>query len=546
MQRTERPRAWRLALLPVAAVAGIGWAATAIHARATQAGQGQPSTSWTDAAAVSQAQALGLDYVPGDVIFKFKNNTPTVSQQRALTAIRSRPRLADVRWTHDVGYLHDATQPDARVLAQQLAEQSEIEFASPNYIRHLTPLATRVVSPMKLGTGPSTAAGPGSPVGRAAAPTGGSAVPAVANFTPNDPDYAQLQWDLPLIQMPGAWGINPGGSSSITVAVLDTGITSVNQTLTTPLWNGSAFVSTAIPFAKSPDLSGSRLVNPLDLVFSNNNNVLDMDGHSTHVASTIGEDTNNNLGLAGMAFNVKLMPIKVCTGYWETMIQLGQAGTPGFASPDAGGCPDIAIIAGMHAAADAGAKVINLSLGGSEPDAGLQAAMVYAVGKGTFVAVAMGNDFENGNPTEYPAFYAAQIDGAMSVASVSVTSAHASYSSSGSYCEIAAPGGDGPESALNSFVWQVTLDFDTSLPTLVAPRFDEYLEIGMSGTSMATPHVAGLAALIMSQYPQISPASVEALIESTALDLGSPGRDPLFGFGLIQARAALFGKGLAK
>jgi subtilisin family serine protease len=530
MRRTERLRVWRLAVLPVAAAAGIGWAATAMSARATQAPQTRTPTAWIDAVSVAQAQARGLDYVPGDVIFKFKTNTPTVFQQRALAAIRSRPRLTDVRWSHDVGYLHDATQPDARVLAQQLAEQSEVEFASPNYIRHLTPLATR-------------AAGPGSPVARAGAPT--RAVPAAASFTPNDPDFGR-QWDLPLIQMPDAWGLNPGGSASITVAVIDTGITSVNQTLTAPLWNGSAFVSTAIPFAKSPDLSASRLVNPLDLVFSPNNNVLDMDGHSTHVASTIGEDTNNNFALAGMAFNVKIMPIKVCTGYWETMIQLGQAGTPGFASPDAGGCPDIAIIAALHAAADAGAKVINLSLGGSEPDAGLQAAMVYAVSKGAFVAVAMGNDFGNGNPTEFPAFYAAQIDGAMSVASVSASMAHASYSSSGSYCEIAAPGGDGPDSANNSFVWQVTLDFDTSLTTLLAPRFDKYLEIGMAGTSMATPHVAGLAALIMSQYPHISPAAVEALIESTAVDLGSPGRDSLFGFGLIQARAALFGKGLAK
>jgi serine protease len=539
MLRTERPHAWRLALWSLAACAGVGWVAASKPARAAQAGPTQPATAWTDAAAVSQAQALGLDYVPGDVIFKFKNNTPPVFQQRALSAIRSRPRLADVRWSHDVGYLHDATQPDARVLAQQLAEQSEVEFASPNYIRHLTPRAHRVAAPTPLGLAPTGAAVPGKAVSRALAP-------ASATFTPNDPDYAFLQWNLPLIQMPGAWGINPGGSASITVAVLDTGITSVNQTLTVPLWNGSAFVNTAIPFAKSPDLSASRIVNPLDLVFSSNNNVLDMDGHSTHVASTIGEDTNNGLGLAGIAFNVKLMPIKVCTGYWETMIQRGQAGTPGFASPDAGGCPDIAIIAGLHAAADAGAKVINLSLGGSEADPGLQAAIIYAVGKGAFVAVAMGNDFANGNPTEFPAFYAASISGAMSVAAVSATMAHASYSSSGTYCEIAAPGGDGPDSADNSFVWQVTLDFDTSLTTLVAPRFDEYLEIGMNGTSMATPHVAGLAALIMSQYPNITPAAVEALIESTAMDLGASGRDPLFGFGLIQARAALFGKGIAK
>jgi serine protease len=403
-----------------------------------------------------------------------------------------------------------------------------VEYAHPNYIRTTGPVAQALASSLEGGT-------PGS-----------GSVPAVSGqpFTPNDPDFSLLQWNFPLVGIPGAWGINQGGSSSITVAVIDTGVTSAPLTLTTPLWNGSAFVSTAIPFAGSPDLSASRIVNPHDFVFNTTTNVvLDMDGHATHVSSTIGEDTNNLLALAGIAFNVQIMPIKVCSGYWESMIQRGIAGTPGFTNIKTAGCPDSAIIAGIELAAQSGVKVINLSLGGSQPEPGLQTAIQDAVNAGAFVAISMGNAFATGNPIEYPAFYAASIDGAMSVAAVTSTMTHASYSSSGSYCEIAAPGGDGPSSALTSFVWQGTLNFNDQSQLLVAPRFDRYAEVGYEGTSMAAPHVAGLAALIMSQYPGIKPAQVEALIKRTAMDLGDK---TLFGSGLIQARAALFGFGIAK
>jgi serine protease len=155
----------------------------------------------------------------------------------------------------------------------------------------------------------------------------------------------------------------------------------------------------------------------------------------------------------------------------------------------------------------------------------------------------MGNDFANGNPAEFPASYAAGIDGAMSVAAVTSTMGHASYSSSGSYCEIAAPGGDGPDGVVTTFIWQVTLNFNDQNPALLVPRFDRYAEIGYTGTSMATAHVSGVAALIMSEYPNITPAAVEALIKQTATNLGSSTE---FGSGLIQARAALFGLGIAK
>jgi serine protease len=528
-------------VIAAAAVAVVSFTPS-LHARGQGETRGQAQTLQTVTSAQAQALQLavaqGLDYVPGEVVFKFRKGTLQAQQQRALMAIRSRPRLGDVQWSHEIGLIHDDTQPDARVLAQQLKEQGEIEYAEPNYIRHVAPVAREMRDSLR-----SLASG---------AP---AAAPAPSAFSPNDPEFSD-QWNFPLAGIPAAWAVNPGGSSSVIVAVIDTGMTVASMTSTVPLWTGSSFVNTPLAFAKSPDFTASRFASPRDLVFTPDNTVLDLDGHGTHVSSTIAEDTNNGVGLAGIAFNVKLMPIKVCLGYWETMIQRGQAGTPGFAPGFANGgvqCPSTAVSTGIQLAADLGARVINVSLGGEQPSLSEQTAIQYAVNKGAFVAIAMGNSFAKGspsNPTEYPAFYAAGIDGAMSVAAVTSTKAHASYSSSGSYCEIAAPGGDVDASnpdTTTQYVWQATLFFPDQDPTLTTtPRFDRYAEIGFTGTSSASPHVAAVAALLMSQYPKLTPAQVETIIKATATDLGAKGRDDLFGFGLIRAGSALLGAGIAK
>jgi serine protease len=181
----------------------------------------------------------------------------------------------------------------------------------------------------------------------------------------------------------------------------------------------------------------------------------------------------------------------------------------------------------------------------------IEDAIRYAVGKGVFVAVAGGNDFENGNPTEVIAEIASRVQGAVSVAAVDPSKAHAYYSSTGSWIELAAPGGSFRGFGAAGGILQQTLDidlvdtFDLPLAQFTAPRFDALAYYYFTGTSMATAHVSGVAAMLM-QQGITNPAAVEAALEFFATDLGGPGRDDTFGFGLIEARSALRGLGLAR
>ncbi len=462
------------------------------------------------AAAFVDAAARGVDYLPGEVIVRFKDGVTPVRQQRALDALRSRPAVAALEWEGEVAILRDASQPDATILAAQLASQPEVLYAEPNYLRH-------------------------------------------HDATPNDTGYGPRQWNLQALDMPKAWDINPGAGSGIIVAVVDSGVTTENTTRTVATWNGSAIQTITVAYATNPDLAASRLVSPFDFVTNGGTTVLDSDGHGTHVSSTIGEDTNNALLDAGIAYNARIMPVKVCTSYWDVQFAFSAAGGRGFVPRDAGGCPTSAVGAGVRYAADNGAKIINISLGGSNPSVTEQEAISYAVGKGAFVAVAAGNEKLEGNAVHYPASYAASIGGAMAVGATNRSGNRAFYSNTGSYVEIAAPGGDSRDSDAsgNGFVWQSTIRPSLSAPSAVIfPRFDSYAEVGYSGTSMATPHVAGLAALLAAQGVT-APSAIEDLIKRTAKFLGTASasnasRSDDFGFGLIQPRPALFGFGIRK
>jgi serine protease len=230
----------------------------------------------------------------------------------------------------------------------------------------------------------------------------------------------------------------------------------------------------------------------------------------------------------------------------------GQQTVPGerAASPHVG--TDDIVARGIRYAADNGAKVINMSFGEfGDSSPVLESAMRYAAGKGAFMAISAGNEFEDGNPAEIPAAIATRVNGAVSVAAVDRAKNHAYYSNTGSWVEIAAPGGSFRGFDTVGGVLQQTLDLavvETYLRSpaqFTAPRFDALAYYYFTGTSMAAPHVSGVAAMLM-QQGITDPAAVEAALEKFADDLGTAGRDDTFGFGLINARKTLLGLGLAK
>ena len=180
-----------------------------------------------------------------------------------------------------------------------------------------------------------------------------------------------------------------------------------------------------------------------------------------------------------------------------------------------------------------------------------QAAAGCAGADGAFVAVAGGNEGDGTNAPERYAEFAPQIDGMVAVAATGRDRRRATYSTVASYLELAAPGGDFLRGGAAGGVVQQTLDLDRvqtfALPVsrYTAPRFDMFGDYYFEGTSMATAHVSGLAALLMSQG-LTNPAAIEAILEQSATDLGAAGRDDEYGHGLINARAALRGMGIAR
>lgn len=306
-------------------------------------------------------------------------------------------------------------------------------------------------------------------------------------FRPNDP-YFNLQWNMTAIQAPQAWDIS--GGQGILVAVLDSGIAYED-------FDG---------YQQAPDLSSTSFVPGYDFL-NNDSHANDDGGHGTHVAGTIAQSTDNGVGVAGVAFGATLMPIKV----------LDSRGQGSFD----------ALAQGIMYAADQGARVINLSLSSRKSSQLLADAIAYAVGKGTLVVGAAGN---SGGTVEYPAAY----DGVLAVGSVEFEQDRARYSNFGPQVDVVAPGGDtaadrNGDGYPDGILQQTFKGNDATNFALY------YLE----GTSMAAPHVSGLAAMLFALNPTATADQVRHTIQSTALDLGPSGRDNDYGYGLVQAASAL-------
>ena len=303
-----------------------------------------------------------------------------------------------------------------------------------------------------------------------------------ACMVPNDPYYI-YQWNLHGlaeggISMEPAWNIATG--SGVVVAIIDTGI------------------------RVGSDLSGTSFVPGYDFV-NNDNDPTDDNGHGTHVAGTVAQRTNNNQGAAGVAFNACLMPVKVLDKYGS-----------GYYS-------DIAD--GIYFAVDNGADIISMSLGGSSGSQTLKNACEYAYDNGVTVIAAAGNSGQNG--VLYPAGYN---DYVIAVGATQYDKTKAPYSNYGSSLDVVAPGG-------NTDLDQNGDGYSDGIlqQTFSGNHWGYYY---YEGTSMATPHVSGVAALLYSKGVT-SPDEIRNVLQSTAVDLGSSGWDMYYGYGLINAYAAL-------
>jgi len=224
-------------------------------------------------------------------------------------------------------------------------------------------------------------------------------------------------------------------------------------------------------------------------VIEDTNNPMDDNGHGTHVAGVIAARSNNGDGIAGMTWNSKLMPIKA----------IGADGS--------GTAFDIA--QGIRWATDHGADVINLSVGNYTSSAALQDACRYAYEKNVVLVAATGND-----ATDQPGYPAAYKE-VFGVSAIDHNRQRADFSNFGDYVDVVAPGVDIPSTYI----------------------YSDYA--ALSGTSMACPHVAALAALIRSVNPRLSPDDVMKIMRKSAIDLGDQGKDTLYGYGMINVNAAL-------
>lgn len=304
-------------------------------------------------------------------------------------------------------------------------------------------------------------------------------------FAPNDPFYRH-QWHLDQIQMPKAWTRNRGEGA--VVAVIDTGV---------------AYRDVDGRFKQVPDLAEPRFVPGWDFV-DGDDTPDDEHGHGTHVAGTIAQSTNNGVGVAGVAPLARIMPIRV----------LDARGGGSWGS----------VAAGIRWAADNGADVINMSLGGGINSQAIASAIAYAHRKGVVVIAAAGNTGRG--RVQYPGANRFTV----AVGAVRFDETLSFYSSYGSALDVVAPGGDLRVDQNNDGMPDGVLQ-NTILPR--APGRSDYL--AFQGTSMAAPHVAGVAALLRSAGVR-DPAAIERILKESAKPKKDRNR---YGAGLIQANDAL-------
>jgi len=335
-------------------------------------------------------------------------------------------------------------------------------------------------------------------------------------LTPNDHLYS-LQWHYPLVNLPQAWDVATG-STNVIVAVIDSGVLLAHPDLQGQLTQGYDFISNAAN-ALDGDGIDDNPDDPGDGGSSGNSGF-----HGTHVAGTIAAATNNATGVSGVAWSASLMPLRALGKYGGTSYDINQAVRYAAGlSNDSGTLPPRR------------ADVINLSLGGFGYSQLSQDVITQARNQGVVIVAAAGNE------ASYAATYPASYGGVVSVSAVDINKDKAPYSNAGSTVDVAAPGGD------------ITQDIngDANPDGVVSTWADDssgtiQMIYGIStGTSMAAAHVAGIVALMKAVNPALAPATFDTLLATGQLteDLGSPGRDDVYGYGLIDAHKAVVAAG---
>jgi hypothetical protein len=319
-------------------------------------------------------------------------------------------------------------------------------------------------------------------------------------ITPDDPGWVD-QWGPARISAPTAWGVTTG-TPDVVVAVVDTGVELDHEDLVDNLWtNPGETPGNGLDDdgnGKVDDLHGWHFWHFYDggtYLPKEDGDVADDHGHGTHVAGIAAAEINNGVGIAGVAGNSRMMVVKVLDqdgdGYYSDLAQ------------------------GIVYAVDNGARIINLSLGAPDPSEALQVAIDYAYARGAVLVAASGND---GTEVLYPA----AAEHVLAVAATDPGDEWAPFSNHGPEVDVAAPG---------------THIYSTGWSGVCPGRY-----CYMQGTSMATPHVAGLAALMRSVRPDLASVQVTQAITSTVLDVNEhiwPGRDEYIGWGRIEAAGAI-------
>lgn len=397
----------------------------------------------------------GPPFVPGEILVKFKPGIPAEVVER-VNAQHGASILKASRW----GYMRVRIPKGRTVdeMVQVYTRNPNVEYALPNSICR-------------------------------------------AVMTPNDPLYP-YQWHLDNPEFGGinieqAWELSTG--AGVVVAVLDTGVAYEDYR----------------NFKIAPDLTATYFVPGYDFI-NDDYHPNDDNAHGTHVAGTIAQSTNNLEGVAGVAFEASIMPVKV----------LNKQGS--------GTAFDVA--EGLHYAADNGADIINMSLAWPpyyDPGSVVHDAVIYAYSAGVTIVAAAGNDGEN--VVAYPAAYPECI----AVGATQYDESLAPYTNKGSALDLTAPGGnldvDLNGDGYGDGVLQQTFDPNTKNPKVFGYWF-------FDGTSMASPHVAGVAALVIAAGVS-GPENVRNVLQSTAEDHGDVGWDADYGWGIVDAYAALLSIG---